>query len=70
MFGVSCWSRSLERAYKEEKEYDIEAALLTVGAGAVESAGWKANRRGFFVEVLRDMRRLLEVDQSILDQAE
>ena len=42
-FGGPGWSRSVETAYREEGDYVIRAAPLTVGADLVNLAGGKAN---------------------------
>ena len=39
----------------------MKDAPLAVGAGVVESDGWKENYTGVFVEVLRNRQNFLEV---------
>ena len=41
-----------------------------VGTGALELAITKANNPGIFVKVLRDSKRLKEVDQKSMDKEE
>ena len=57
-------------AHKEELERVLEATVIAVGAGAVESAGGKVKRPGVFVEIFRGRRGFLEVDQSSVDKVD
>ena len=55
-------------AYKEEMERVLEAALLVVDEGTVESYGVKANSLWVFMKVLRDRRRFMNIYQSSVDK--
>ena len=46
----------------------LKAAPLVEGAGAVETTGVKLMRPEVFMEFLRDVPRLLGVDQSSIDR--
>ena len=48
-------------AYKEEWWRVLEVASLVVGTGAVDLDGGNVKRLGVFVEVLRYIRRFIEV---------
>ena len=48
-------------AYEAEEECVIEAALLALGTGAVDSSGGKAKSLGLFVYILGDRQRFSEV---------
>ena len=70
MFCGTGWSRSIETAYEDEGGCILEAAPLAVSTGVVDSAGEKGKCTGFFVGVLRERRRFMEVDQSSLDKVD
>ena len=50
-FGGLGWSRSLETVKKKEGKRVLEAALIVVSAGEVESYGGKSKCPVVFVEV-------------------
>ena len=52
-FGGPDWSRSTETSEEEEVERILKAALLAVGAGAVEVAGVNAKHLGMFMHSLK-----------------
>ena len=61
-------SRSLDIAYEVEGDRVLEATLLMLGTGAVESASAKAKHPGVFMEFLRDIRRFMEVDRRSINK--
>ena len=69
-FGGPVWSRSKEKANKEEVECVLKASSLEVGTEAAELAGLKVKHMGVFVEVLRDRRKFMEFDQISIDNVD
>ena len=55
---------------EEEVGCIIEATQIVEGEGAVDSARVKAKRHGFFVEVLNERQKFMELDWSSLDKVE
>ena len=62
------WSRSVETVYEEEGVRVIKAALLRLGAGAVNLDGVKATHTEVFVKVLSESQNFIGVDQRSRDE--
>ena len=61
-------SRSIEMADEEEGYCVLKASPVTLCTGAMESNGVKVKCPEVFVEVLRNRRRFMEVDQNSVDK--